>query len=336
MKQKELLKLISFNEEYQSSVGIPNYLFNQLNLLVKQKKLKSQHIGFAFSYIYFITYMARYAKYDCFLPSTKQIKEILGYSATNKTIDYIIKKDGLLDKAGITKTIDDFPVVAEWKEDYSIVGKNKSLEITFASEIYPDMTFFKNERKANGQTMCKIPLFGFYNNPDNWGSGQPYDGTFFFGYDETGIDFTLIDFRVFAYCMEKSEELGCNAFYLYCYLKSKNDIYNGYNATSKRLAQETGLSQRTVEKYRDNMRSYNMMTLWHEMDYFVIGGQDLKDKKASNNIINTYQDFTNDKITYHKLDKIGITNYLKKLEQEEHIKEIVEEGTSDFWGKCNF
>lgn len=332
MKQKELLKLISFNEEYQSSVGIPNYLFEQLNGLVKQKKLKSQHIGFAFSYIYFITYMARYAKYDCFLPSTKQIKEILGYSATNKTIDYIIKKDGLLDKAGITKTIDDFPVVAEWKEDYSIVGKNKLLEITFVSEIYPDMMFFKKERKANSQTMCKIPLFGFYDNPDDWGSGQPYDGTFFFDYDQSGIDFSLIDFRVFAYCMANPSELGCNAFYLYSYLKSKNDIYNGYNATSKRLAQETGLSQRTLEKYRDNMRSYNMMTLQHEMDYFVVGGQDLKDRKASNNLINDYEEFTGVKVDYHKLGKIGITSYLKKLEQEEHIKEIVEEGTSHLWG----
>lgn len=338
MREEQLKDLINFNNEYQREITLPNFLFDKLNDLVKQKKLKSQHIGFTYSYIYLITYLCRYTKYDYFIPSTSKIKEILGYSPTNKTLDYIIKENGLLDKDGITKTINDFPVVAMWEfnENYE-----KVLNITFISEL-EDVKKFKSDRfldvnnfnldksklneysKVGKKTKCKVPSFAFYQNHQDWESEKEYDGTFFKDYYDTGMDYTYIDFNVFAYCMANPDELGCNAFYLYCYLKHKNDVHGSYNATSERLSEETSLSKITVEKYRNNMRAYNMINLIHEMDYFVIG-IDKSERRASANKVNPYEWFGDEKTSYKKLGKISLKQYEKQKELKEEFKELIEE-----------
>lgn len=334
MKEQELKELIDFkNKPYERNVAIPNSLFDDLKQLVQQKKLKKQHIGFTYSYIYLITYLARYSKYDRFIPSVKMIKEILGYSPINKAIDYIIKENGLLDSVGITKTINDFPVVTTWENDYN--NYNKAMEITFASELQ-DINEFKNERyldvniyklgnidrsslsKPNKNTKCKLPVFAFHNNPNET---DILDGLFFNADGE--IPFTLLDFNVFAFCMSKPEELGCNAFYIYSFLKHKNDIFkDGYDRTAKDLSIDLLLSHTTIEKYRDNMRSYQMMILIHNMEHFVLGINELE-RRASTNKINPYEWFSDEKVEYKKLKRINLKQYEELKEQKAELQEVI-------------
>lgn len=315
---EELLEMIDFNEEYQLEVGIPNYLFTDLINLANKKALKSNHIGFTYSYIYFITYMARYAKYDKFIPSAMEIKQILGYTPTNKTLDYIMKRGGLLDENRITVTSNDFPIIAMYEDDEFY---NKEFYITFASELYDDMKQFKNERKVSINASCKIPLFGFYQDVECWGKGESFNGTFFLDYDNTGIDFTLLDYRIFAFCMSYSDDLGCTAFYLYAFLKYQNFKFkDGYNATRKTISDVTGLSEGVIQKYLSNMRAYKMINVIHNMEYFSLAW-DKKERKASSYKINEYDQFTFVKTEYTKMKIVETFDHIQMMKQKQYMEE---------------
>lgn len=310
MESTELKELIHYNEEHERYIAIPNSLFTKLLTLTKFKKLKSQHVGFTFSYIYLQTYLFRYTKYDTYVPTKGEIKQLLGYSATNKTVDHIIKRNGLLDDESITVTSNDFPIINEWRDG--------DLEFTYISDLYSHEEF-RNDRKFGLSQSYKVPIFGLYANTDNYFNDEsnPYDGTFYPFDDGISEPYTLIDFEVFAYMMS-NKELGVNAFYLYCYILYKNDLHTaGYNATHTRLAEETGLSSKSIQRYRDVMRSYNILKLEHNMDYFVHGLEDITKRKASSNYANDYKSFTYEPIEYNKQTKIGYKEYIKILDERE-------------------
>lgn len=310
MEAEKLKELICFNDEHERYVALPNNLFDKLLALVEKKELKSQHVGYAFSYLYLQTYMFRYTKYDKFIPTAGEIKEILGYSQTNKTLDYITKRNGLLDEHKITETSNDFVLVSEFESDI--------LTFTYASNLGGIEWYRKHYNVGLSQTY-KIPIFGFHTNPDDYEDFiEPHDGTFYEFNDDTSDSYTLIDFEVFAYMMA-NKELGVNAFYLYCYLLHKNNtLFESYDASTKRLSDETGLSSKTVQRYRDNMRAFNVMTLVHQMDHFVIGLNNKYERKASSNLTHRFENFTMEETTYNKQTKIDYKAY-KKMRNEPYI-----------------
>lgn len=306
MKASEIKGFIYFNEEYERYIAIPNSLFDKLQTLTASKQLKSQHTAFAFSYIYLQTYLFRHAKYDKVIPTAGQIKEMLGYSATNKTVNYITKRKGLLDDKKITHTSSNFVLIADYEDEYAKLDKN--ITFTYVSDLY-EHEQFRTARKIGLSQSYKVPIFGLYANPNKYfnDNDEPFDGTFYEYCEGLSEPFTLIDFNVFAYMMA-NEELGVNAFYLYCYLLYKNELFCcGYTATASRLSEETGLTTKSIQRYRDKMRSYNIMSLIHQMDYFVIGLE--HGRKASANIIHTYEEFKSEVITYNKQSIIGFKAY---------------------------
>lgn len=313
-KENQIKEYLHFNNDYEELVGIPNNIFEKLLNLVNSKQLKSQHVGFAFSYIYLQAYLFRYAKYDKVIPSTGVIKQLLGLSATNKTVDYIIKRNGLLDEHKITHTSSDFVLLSEMKDEI--------LEFTYVSDLY-EHEQFRESRNIGLSQSYKVPIFGLFANADDYFDEEynDYDGTFYPFYDETSKPYTLIDNKVFAYMMA-NDDLGVNAFYLYCYVLYKNNLLStGYDATHTRLAEEIGLSSKSVQRYRDAMRSYKVMDLIHNMDYFVHGLQDITKRMASSNFANDYKQFTYKKVEYDKQEKIGY----KKFKELEKLKEQPEQ-----------
>jgi hypothetical protein len=94
---KDLVKNYSNNK-----IFMPNEIFKQLiECEWIHPDARSPHIAFAYTYYYLICVLYRYCLYELegggYL-TRKQIKVILGYSKDNKTLDYLIKEHGVLDK----------------------------------------------------------------------------------------------------------------------------------------------------------------------------------------------------------------------------------------------
>lgn len=106
----ELLKnRLQFKED-EDQLIIPDNLFRML-----KDNIKPNHITFAYSYYCMVTYLYKYAKYKVHLYNNEDIKELLGYHKLTKGLDYLIKKNGLLEQLGLIKTVKDFPIDYHYK-----------------------------------------------------------------------------------------------------------------------------------------------------------------------------------------------------------------------------
>lgn len=130
MKYEEINKLVQFNEEYESNLFMPNEIFKDLKANIKGVP----HIAFAYSYIYLSTWLYRYAKHvNVGTFDNAKIKEVLGYKPNTRTINFLIKKGGLLDEMEYLQSTRDYPVSWEYsKMNY------EDLEFTLSSEVDDD------------------------------------------------------------------------------------------------------------------------------------------------------------------------------------------------------
>lgn len=274
MRDLNLIEKLQVTGKHEYFYAMDNKLFNMLLEMKEEKVIKSTHIPFVYSYLFITGYMHRYGKYNVYLPRTGEIKELLGFAHNNKAIDYLIKKDGVLDAYDLTETTTNFTLGYEFT-DYK---EFKLITLSDFNEL--DVAEFRKVHGITNRQTIKIPKGYDFDNNENT---------------------TLCDIRVFEFCM-KNDDLGVNAFYLYSYLKHMNFKFKGYDATHIRIASELGLSKNTIQKYRDAMRSYNMIYLSHNMEYYH-PNMDKKLIKASTNYINEYGLFTLSKQDYNKFLK---------------------------------
>jgi hypothetical protein len=212
--------------EHQETIYMPNEIFPDLQAVLDSSK----HIAFAYSYYYYICYLYRYCRYiENGNKQTQQlIKERLGYAANNKHVDYIIKKDGLLDQAGYTRTTTDFPI--SWTFDaegkrlkFETISQLKESDESY-SQLYNDRNF-----------KIKIPLKGFYRSQGD--EGGIYTGTFYDVSNTYGIPYSTFKDII------EDDKLGVMGFYLYGFLKYKCAMFrNGYQASRYVLADETKIA----------------------------------------------------------------------------------------------
>lgn len=315
-KFNELNSRISYKDE-QNVLGISNSYFETLLKLSQNKVLKPQHIPFAFSYIYLQTYLFRYTKYHDYVPTVAEIKEILTYDKTTKTLNYIIKDGGVLDEYNLTKTIYDFPIIHEWK--------NGGLEFTMLSHFNEGDgygTKWRQQKNINFKTSCKYPLLAFYSNREvfNGVSMDNREGTFF-----TTYNLTLIDWNIFNYCMS-NDELGCIGFYLYSFVKSQEDKKGKCMMGLNKLSTITGLSTSTISKYIKSLREYNLVQCISAT--FVVGAvnNDEVEKESNTYYANQYKDIFDDKVEIDNPTFISVTHYLenKRLENVKNNHESVD------------
>jgi len=112
----EHFKNIEFLYGEDVSIQIPNGIFKKLSSNIKNRNGSTniQQTSFAYAYIVMNAFLYKYAHFVDVDNGTyiqnADIKGLLGYNKVTKTIDYIIKKGGVLDMIGLTETINNYPI----------------------------------------------------------------------------------------------------------------------------------------------------------------------------------------------------------------------------------
>ena len=261
-----LINTIKNQNEYDRYLAYPNYTFEYINDIHNKGLIKSIHIPLIHSYLYLIGYMYKYGKYADNCLNVKDIKEVLNFSRLNKEFDYIIKKNGVLDNLKLTESTTNFTI------GYEIIDDNHSLIFIKDDELVRK-TFYSNMNLTN-RYVTKKPLYLFDNGD--------------FAIENT----TLLDFKVFQFCM-KREDLGSIAFYIYSYLKHKNDKHvDGYDSGRFKLSKELNISSSTISRYRDVLKDYNMI-------------KSIKNNHNAHKIkVNTFDKFFNVKLKNKQVDEL--------------------------------
>lgn len=278
---------------------------------IQEKVTKnSSHLAFSYSYIYLTTWMYRYAKHisltEGFIDNGK-MKGLLGYSKDYKPLDYLIKKNGLLDQLGYTETVKDFPTNWTFEDEY--------LEFAMYSEFKEDLRYLNLSRKFS----VKLPVKAIHRY-DN----EVLDGTYY-EFENTHC----IPFEVFMFCMANNK-IGATGFYLYAYIKRMNGMFpEGWDVAFDKLAKVTGVPASTIGRYMDELRRYNMITVKYNQEVFSLGMR-LEDRKACTYIINEVNQFTETPQKIKKMKVVTTKEYFKNTEKEQiHIwgkkAEITEE-----------
>lgn len=301
MKYDEIETLLQYNEK-ESKIFIPNEIFDDLKKTAKN----TPHLAFTYSYYYLISWLYRYTKYGLFQLDTGQIKEILGYNQTTKGLDYITKKNGLTDQIGYTQTVKDFPI--SWSFD------DNMLEF----ELLSDMDKFTQQiikENLNRKYTVKFPIKAFYRYPDDDELKEEYDN----GYEDgTFFDISnthCIPFEIFMYCME-NESIGTIGFYLYSYIKRMNDKYaSGWDVSIENMSEQTGIAEKTLIRYLDQLRKYKMIEAIHNQEYFCIA-LDMSKRKANTYYINEFDLFTDKPQQYKKMKVLTTKEHYEKLDGE--------------------
>jgi hypothetical protein len=283
----DIINKLSYDER-ESKLFIPNEIFEDISPLHSKG---SSHVAFAYSFYYLTSWLYRYAKYGQIEIDTKVIKGLLGYHPDNKVINYIIKKNGVLDEMGYTLTTTDYPIAWEYDGDLGFV---------LLSDLELEDRKMLHSKKGKNYKI-KLPVRGLWRSKESEEDG--YENGTFYEVDHTH----MIPFEVFIKCME-NDELGCIGFYLYSYLKSKCQIYEGYDVSLIELERNTGLSHKTLCRYMDRLKKYRMITC--EVQNFVVG-LDKGERKANTYHVNDWELFSDKPMGYVKSQVMSLEDYQK-------------------------
>lgn len=221
-------------------IYLPNTIFADLQTYITH----SSQTAFAYSYIYYTTYLYRYCKYidDNGNKVTQEaIKEFLGYSPKNKKLDHIIKKGGILDNIFYTETTTDYPVQFLYDEEnlisFDTISNYKGIISNF------------NERNFK----IKKPIRAFYRTEIDM-AYKELTGTFYEVENTHRIDFSAFKHIITSY------GLGVIPFYIYGYLTHKNNMFKmGYQRSAKQIGLELNMSDRTVRNYIDILEQHGLI-----------------------------------------------------------------------------
>lgn len=257
MKTKELYALLNLSitsdAKLPKGVYLPNEIFRDLvkcDELVEGKTKQTSPRAFAYAYIYLCCWLYRYCKWvgDERKVTQADLKQVLGYSRENKTIDYIIKKNGVLEKLGYLTTTTDYPVSYFFEDDCIDFNTIKEQNQDYNEEVKKYLNNDKNYK-------IKFPVKAFHRTRESF-EERVLDGTFY------GVENThQVPFQVFAYCMT-NKDIGITGFYLYSYLKHRNDIFKqGVDISHLKLTDETGISPTKLDDCLKQMKSHNMINV---------------------------------------------------------------------------
>ena len=283
---KQLKRKLDYHEG-ESKIFLPNSIFEELsyNIDITESKRGSEHIAYAYSYVYLISYLYRYAKYCKHLYKEEELKEILQTPKDNKHKAYITKKGGVLNQLKYIEKEKDYPILVHYNE-FGIAGllfrknygdkvepifhMNSELIESFGGDDFIPPNVTKTLTKNH---TINFPYRAFhaptkYVDDDgkliqNLNPTQFDNEGYFFNVEDTHS----IEIEVFMFCMSR-EDLGTLGFYLYAFLKHKTDIFKrGFDCSKKKMSELTGIKPTSLLVTLKTLEEYNMIYNSHEPYY---------------------------------------------------------------------
>lgn len=252
------------------AIRLPNDIFRTLSTSIKNKsgKTNSQQIAFSYVYLIAIGFLHKYAHFvdmdkESYIQNS-DIKELLGYSKTTKSIDKIIKKDGVLDELELTATTKNYPVGFSVNRHESI-NKIPLREFTYIQDCDDTLSDLMRAVVKNRNYEVKEPLYMTV------GSSESEYGTLY-GIERTHA-ITIDEFLTFL----KDDELDNIDFLIYGYIKSRCKGYpqNMKAMTIYKMVLEIGIDRSTF---------YSRIPLLKERQYIAVTHKPWKRKKEGEEI----------------------------------------------------
>lgn len=243
------------------AIRLPNNVFRTLSTSIKNKSgsINSQQVAFSYVYLVTIGFLYKYAHFvdvdnESYIQNS-DIKELLGYSKTTKSIDKVIKKDGILDKLKLTATTKDYPVRFRINKEETI-NDIPLREFQTVSELdESDLLYGIIKRTVKNRNYeVKEPLYMTTSSSDS-----EY-GTMY-GIDRTH-DITIDEFMAFVF----DEDLDNSDFLLYGFLKSRCKGYD-YNMKSMavyKIIKEVGIDRSTFYSHLSTLKSRQYIGVTHK------------------------------------------------------------------------
>lgn len=245
-------------------VQVPNDIFRKLSKHIKNKNGSTniQQSSFAYTYIVLMALLYKYAHFVDIDNNTyiqnADIKEMLGYSRTTKSIDSVIKKNGILDSIGLTTTTKQYPTsfYLDASEKFNEVSMRRFVTIDEMDESEISYKLIKDVVKNRNYEIKEV-LFLFEREEEN-GTLYDYCNTHTVNLDE------VLNFL-------KSDTLDNIDFYMYCFLKSK---CKGYRANTNSI----GLNTITLQLGISKDAFYSHLKLLEKRNYFDVAHKGWKTK----------------------------------------------------------
>ncbi|PHF91529.1 hypothetical protein [Bacillus wiedmannii] len=312
--KEELKYRLEFNEK-ENYIAIPNNIFEILSKDEELMSKKAPHVAVAYTYIYYITWLYRYAKYGVMseeLTDVKGVKEVLGISPKNKDFNYVIKKNGVLDRLWLTETKSFTQAPVEWHWD----------EI---NNVFDGFTTYEEQQNArHPQDIKELKIMGIEVNvkrrqikyrifamEDREVDGEKFYGTFY-----QPEHTHAVPFEVFIECMT-NKDLGCTAFYIYAYLYSRCGMNGGsIDVSIEKISAVTGVRATSRDKALDGLKKYGLIKCYAS-DYIIDKG-DLETPPNTYVVVENANLFNLKPVPYKK-------RTVKTLEQHEKQKEMIKE-----------
>lgn len=284
---EELIKMVDYNknDDKYGKIFIPNDIFERLKneeKLTKKGERTSTYVDVAYSYLYYVTFLYRNAKYGVLSDTDSDVgrfKEVLGFNHSDKRINLITGKNGVLEGMGLLRA-EPFK-----KAPITVSFNNGVVDFKYVEDV--DYIKIKNKRK-----FVKYPVFAL----ERFGEDEYGYGTFNAKLDDANIaNTTELDFRVFARCMT-NDNLGTSAFYIYAFLKWKS-ITSGKGSieiSHQKIMDSTGLTRGKLLQALDGLKKHNLIRCVPAP--FVIGADE--GEGASEYCVNEIESYTEEEKSY--------------------------------------
>jgi hypothetical protein len=235
----------SSNPNLTRLIAMPNEIFSDMSTWLSQKELKSpHHQEFVYSYYWYISYLWRYAVYAEAKVIQQDIKKNLGYNPSDDRLNYIIKKNGLLDIKQYTSSTKDYPI--SWKFE----NKQDGVSFTMYSELSNDYQKLVSQFGSDNY-LIKAPLLSL--------GTEESDGLYW-----NTSDSHFMSINVFNICME-NVNLQCAGFYmcgLLKYLEGKSLHFNkrsNFECSNETLAKLTGWGRDKIRGVTNNLMDADLL-----------------------------------------------------------------------------
>jgi hypothetical protein len=240
-------------------VQIPNGIFKDLQYI----QSNTQQSSFAYAYLVAIAFLYKYAHFvdvdNGTYVQNNDIKQVLGYGKSTKTVDKIIKKNGILEEIGLIATTKSYPVqFTDSGEEINGHLARDFITIDMIDEDYVNYEVIKSTVK-NRNYEIKEPTF-FFDYKGDVGTLYDYSNTH---------KITIQEFMRIIY----DESLDNIHFLLYGFFKSRCFGYknNTQEIALYKIVEDAGVGKDAFYSRLDDLKKNGFLEVKHKP--FVMGGE---------------------------------------------------------------